>query len=84
MKLTLTEDAPRRRVFSFVTNAPLEEVIHPRFLGSRSELLENDRVIFRCGPAGARHVGLAQVSSIQEGQAVLEITSLLPIGASDL
>jgi hypothetical protein len=84
LKLTLTEDGPRRRVFSFNTDEPVETVAHPRFLGSHSELIENDRVIFRAGPAGARHVGLAQVSSIREGQAVLEIVGLLPVGDSDL
>jgi hypothetical protein len=83
LRLTLTEDAPRRRVFSFNTDEPVETVSHPRFLGGHSELLANDRVIFRCGPAGARHVGLAQVSSIREGQAVLQVMALLPCGEGD-
>jgi hypothetical protein len=84
LKLTLTEDSPRRRVFTFNTDEPVETVSHPRFLGAHSELLANDRLVFRCGPSGARHVGLAQVSSIQAGQAVLQVMALLPTGDSAL
>jgi hypothetical protein len=59
-------------------------VSHPRFLGSKTELLANDRIFFRCGPDSARYCGLAQVSSITPDQVVTQIMSLLPLGDSAL
>jgi hypothetical protein len=80
-ELHLVEDAPRRRLWRFTTEADFETARGAWFLSACTELRSGDVVMFSAGLPGVRHAALGQVGIIQpDGQTVVQIRAFCPIG----
>lgn len=81
-RLTVTEDAPRRRVFRFVTAEPLTVARGRGFLAGRG-LQPGDVVQYVAGEPGLRFAVQCQVTSASEHEVVTQDMSILPVGAGE-
>src|SRR5262245_58694788 len=82
--LVLIEDAPRRRLWRFSTDADFDTARGSWFLSACTQLKPLDVVMYSAGLADRRMAALGMVSMIHpDGQTVVQVKAHFPIGEGD-